>query len=236
MRLCKSGWERARQCAHTPVTVGWEGERLTHVSKRTKQPGLSGRNQRTGDGVVDTQEIYRCSLWHHKVLESRPVRVSAHTFWEALWPVELGGRAETHRWWGENIHEAGWLLSSWRSHLPTSHCGKRLWHIVSLAKQQLQSAWFSNGSCFFFLTFSFSSSWKLNSWLKTAALIVPRRFCRFLHVSPLILWSVRLSYGALKLSENMAFIKARLSCQRIQTSAAFVRRRRKWKFVIERNQ
>lgn len=131
-----------------------------------------------------------------------------------------------------------WALEGHTCQLPTAvnEC-ETLFHLPTATSVRLIFKWkFCHDFFFFFLTFSFSSSWKLNSWLKTAALIVLRRFCRFLHVSPLILWSVRLSYGALKLSENMAFIKARLSCQRIQTSAAFVRRRRKWKFVIERNQ
>lgn len=152
----------------------------------------------------------------------------------ARWLTWDAGYCEKTFMMGSFVH----TVKSWRSHLPTFHCGKQIFtllHLPTATSVRLNS---KGKFChyFFFLTFYFSSSWKLNSWLKTAALIVPRRFCRFLLVSPLILWSVRLSYGALKLSENMAFIKARLSCQRMQTSAVFVRHRRKWKFVIERNQ
>lgn len=114
-----------------------------------------------------------------------------------------------------------WNSNSQAANTREIHHWSRCWD-VSLTNSNLNTLKFQRKvyslliHYFFFLTFSFSSSWKLNSWQKTAALIVLRRFCRFLPASPLIPWSVRLSYGALKLSENMAFIKAWLSCHRFK--------------------
>lgn len=159
---CASLGERARQCAHTPVTVGWEGERLTHLSKRPPR---------------DLSVLFVTSQ-SSGVQTCRPACQRNSLAGRARWP---GGDAQVmvrKRSRGRMVVE-----------LPTAvnEC-ETLFHLPTATSVRLIFKWkfWSRFFLFFFLTFFlFPSSWKLNSWLKTAALIVPRRFCRFFACEPI---------------------------------------------------